>query len=283
MNLAPSSTQSRSLEKNSVANFPFLKLTDEPFNTHRIGLANDSYVIADIPDYDFYILAGISSNELFSKLVVLNLNIPFGCGFDGSIEQLPANFPADRLKIIQKDVSIPMPAIRQNTTNLKYFVMNYHDIFLKMDIRGNEYLWFLSLSQEELLHFKQIVVTFYQVNTNPTKNRAMNKMNCFTKLFETHHVIHVDIKEEDNITVTYFRKDVDDSNYDYDGQQDHEHHHEHQDEDCEHHEHYEDHEQHEQEENMTITVSEGMSSLDMLRSASLEEEPLIIELDKGPM
>ena len=263
MNLATSFSEERKdLEKNSVANFPFLKITDEVFTVHRIGLVNSSYVVADVPNYDFYILAGTSPNELFSKLVVLNLNIPLGCAFDGQIEQVPENFPSDRVKIMKKDVAVNIPNVSKNTTNLKYFVMNYHDIFLKMDIRGGEYLWFLSLTNEELMHFKQIVVTFYQVNHNPTKNRATNKINCFSKLFETHHVLNVDIKEGDTITVTYFRKE------DIEEEEDEE-------------------EEEEKPENKNQYVSyqkqvsknEGLSSLDMLRQSS--NESLIIELDKS--
>lgn len=237
MNLGVSETYSQ--QQQQQPNFPFLNVSGKPFTKHRIGLLSDNYVIVDESGYDFYILAGVSQNELFSKLVMLNLDIDEGCAFDGSIQNIPSNFPLDRMKIIKKDVSIPN--IIQNSTNLKYFVMNYHDIFLKMDIKGAEYLWFLSLSEEEVLHFKQIVITFYQVNQNPTKNRAMNKINCFTKLFETHDVVNVDFKDANTLTVTYFRKD-------YEEEKD---------------------EKDEKEE-------KNMSSLDILKS---KEDPIFTEMD----
>jgi len=185
----------------SLAKPTFLQV-NENYVKHKVGSSEQSYMVADISDYDFYILAGVSKNELFSKLVMMNMNIPVGCAFDSSITEKPMYFP-DNMRIMSKNVSAMKG---KDNINLKYFIERYNDIFLKMDVHGAEYLWFLSLSTDDLMSFKQIVVSFYDVNNNPTKNRALNKINCFTKLSETHDVVAID-SSGPVLNVTYVRKD----------------------------------------------------------------------------
>ena len=81
-----------------------------------------------------------------------------------------------------------------------------------MDIHGDEYVWLLSLPDNALNSFKQMVITFNDVNYNPTKTRAINKIKCFNKIIETHNIAHTQYKgineNKSKLIITYIRKDV---------------------------------------------------------------------------
>ena len=63
-------------------------------NKIRLGNnADGGYVIADIPNYDCYISAGIGGDESFSRDLISHFNIKEAHGFDGTIDNLPQNSP----------------------------------------------------------------------------------------------------------------------------------------------------------------------------------------------
>ena len=162
------------------------------FNTHKI--ANET-------GYDCYILAGIEENELFSKLLIMNMNVSKGIAFDPDIHKISEYFPDD-IKVVNKQISFKKDMYCENLSDLG----EEKDVFLKMNIYGEEYLWILSLPEETQKKFKQMVIVFHDINNNSTQQRAMNKINCFQKLKKTHDIVNITPVNQD-IVVTYFRKD----------------------------------------------------------------------------
>jgi hypothetical protein len=177
---------------------------DKSYQTIPVGHVSHYSVIVNDPNYDFFVLAGISKNELFSNLVMKNMNIREGRAFDTNLNNLSSHFPTDKLKIITKNVSAFNTATSEN---LQVITSKYKDIFLKMDVGGPEYLWVLTQSQENLSRFKQMVISFHEVNNNPTKARAINKINCFKKILATHNIANIR-SHQNKLTITYIRKAV---------------------------------------------------------------------------
>ena len=172
------------------------------YETIHVGHIGKSYTVVNDDTYDYYVLAGIEENELFSKLVMMNMNIRSGCAFDENIHKISHHFP-DHMKVVNKSVSYQSDMRRDN---LGYFIDKYNDMFLKMNLQGQEYLWILSLPSEALTKFKQMVIVFHDINNNPTKQRAVNKINCFRRLVETHDIAHI-VPNGADLVVTYIRKD----------------------------------------------------------------------------
>jgi hypothetical protein len=180
----------------------------------RLGNNEDGgYIIALLNgNYDFYISAGVSTEESFSRdfINLYNMNKINCAAFDGTIKQYPVGY-TENIYFYKKNIS----NIRSNTTaNLSYFMNNYNDIFLKMDIESSEYLWILSLNENQLKKFKQIVIEFHGINDNNWNTKLTDKINCFEKLSNTHYAVHIhgnnhgDITDNipDTVEITYVRK-----------------------------------------------------------------------------
>ena len=152
------------------------------YNKLRVGHITDSIIIVDEPKYDCYILAGISQNQIFSKVLMKNMDINKGILYDINIPNNIINYP-DNTNIIKKNVGyiLDNDLNKSNTSDLREIIQQYDNVFLKMDIRGDEYVWLLSLPNNALNSFKQMVITFNDVNYNPTKTRAINKIKCSIK------------------------------------------------------------------------------------------------------
>jgi hypothetical protein len=135
--------------------------TYEHNNKIRLGNKGDGgYVIANLSgNYDCYISAGVNNEESFSKEFIeyYNMDLSNNYAFDGTIESYPHSYTKN-IHFVKKNIS---GENTQDTTNLNYLIRKYNDIFLKMDIEGGEYDWFLSLSENDLTHFKQIVLLSY--------------------------------------------------------------------------------------------------------------------------
>jgi len=177
---------------------------DKSYQTIPVGHVSHYSVIVNDPNYDFFVLAGISNNELFSKLVMQNMNISEGRVFDTNINNISSHLPTDKIKIITKNVSAFNTA---TSDNLQAIISKYKNIFLKLDIGGAEYLWVLTQSQEKMARFKQMIISFHKVNDNPTQARAINKINCFKKILETHNIANIR-SHQNKLTITYIRKSV---------------------------------------------------------------------------
>ena len=119
-----------------------------------MGHISTNHVIVNEHNYDYYVVAGVSKNEIFSQLLMTNMSIVNAVGFDSKLQQMPLNVPRT-MKFIKKDVNAQLNS--KTATNISQFVEKYNNIFLKMDTYGDEYLWILSLKAEILNNFKQMI------------------------------------------------------------------------------------------------------------------------------
>jgi hypothetical protein len=84
-----------------------------------------------------------------------------------------------------------------------------------MDIEGAEYPWLLSLSEDQLLKFKQITMEFHGINDDSWNTKLEDKIKIFYKLSKTHYAIHIHGNNyggksinniPDVVEITYIRK-----------------------------------------------------------------------------
>jgi len=136
--------------------------------------------------YDCYILADVSDDESFSRDFIQKYGLnEYTCfAFNGAISHY-----TNRMAFIHKDIG----AVSDDThDNLEHLTTRYGNIFLKMDIKGGEYPWLMSIDENRLRAFKQIVIAFYGEESD------------YAKLATTHVLIHTE-----GIERTFIRKSSD--------------------------------------------------------------------------
>ena len=134
------------------------------------------YVIADNLTYDLCVSAGISNNVTFEiDFQKQYPKVPMLC-FDGTIDE-PL---VDGIPVILKNISTENS---NKTTNLESETLDYSNVFLKMDIERAEFSWLNNFS--DLRRFKQIVIEVHMYSFTSAD------FNFYTKLLETHKLIHV--------------------------------------------------------------------------------------------
>ena len=196
------------------SNINYLKIYNFD-NKKRLGINEDGgYIIAILNgSYDFYISAGVSTEESFTRdfIELYNMNKSNCAAFDGTINNYPTEY-TDKIIFYKRNIS----AFKSNkTSNLSYFTDNYNDIFLKMDIEGSEYEWLNSLNENQLNKFKQIVIEFHGINDDSWNTSLSDKIKCFEKISNTHYPFHIHgnnygpltEKIPDTVEITYIRKD----------------------------------------------------------------------------
>jgi hypothetical protein len=193
----------------------YLTIYDYPSKIRLGNKFDGGYVIGIVESkYDFYISAGISNEESFSRdfINLYNMNKVNCAAFDGTIDNYPIKYTK---KIIFYKRNISSYKDNKNA-NLDYFTEHYKNIFLKMDIEGSEYSWLLYLSKEQLNKFKQIVIEFHGINDDSWNFKKSDKIECFKKLADTHYPIHIHGNNNgpltenipDVVEITYLRKDL---------------------------------------------------------------------------
>lgn len=182
----------------------------------RLGVNLDGgYIIGLLEgNYDFYISAGVSNEESFSRdfIEMYNMNKNNSAAFDGTINNYPYQY-TNKITFYKRNIS---PYKDENNANLSYFTDNYNDIFLKMDIEGAEYPWLLSLSEDQLNKFKQIVIEFHVINDDSWDTKLEDKIKTFNILSKTHYAIHIHGNNYGGLTnripnvveITYIRKNT---------------------------------------------------------------------------
>jgi hypothetical protein len=200
---------------NSFNYLNYLTIYDYPSKI-RLGNKNDGgYVIGVLDgDYDYYISAGVSNEESFSRdfIKMFNMNKKNSAAFDGTIDRYPYEYTKD-ITFYKRNISTNKDI---NNANLSYFMDNYTNIFLKMDIEGAEYPWLISLNEEQLNKFKQIVIELHGINDNTWNTTHTDKIECLKKIANSHYAIHIHGNNYGSITnnipdvieVTYIRKDI---------------------------------------------------------------------------
>jgi hypothetical protein len=156
----------------------------------RCGSNSDGgYVFAELDGgYDCYISAGISNEESFSRDFIdkYNMNQYNSFGFDGTISNYPYEY-TKKINFIKKNIS---SFNDDNNSNLSTLMNTYKNIFLKIDIEGGEYPWLLSVDEQLLNSFKQIVIEFHGITNDGWGCSYCDKIKCLEKLSKTHYIIH---------------------------------------------------------------------------------------------
>lgn len=113
--------------------------------------------------------------------------------YDHTIDAPPSkhpNFRFNKIGIAPSDEWAPY--VKRLDTLI---AMNEHarvrDIFLKMDIEGNEWSCFDSISSGTIDQFGQIVCEFHNIELFAASDFAEQATRVFEKLHQTHQVIHV--------------------------------------------------------------------------------------------
>ena len=184
----------------------------------KIRLGNNldgGYVIALLPDsYDCYISAGVANEESFSRDFIKKYNMTKynSYAFDGTINNYPYQYTRD-ITFMKKNIN---SYFDDKNANLQFLMSKYNNIFLKMDIEGGEYPWLLSLTDEKLNSFKQIVLEIHGINDNSWGSSYEDKVTCLKKLANTHYLVHAHGNNHAKLTgnipnvieLTYVRKNL---------------------------------------------------------------------------
>ena len=165
----------------------------------RLGNGIDGgYVIADLDiEYDYFISAGISSNDDFS-LAFLNtytMNKDNSAAFDGTVDGLPSNL-VGKMSFTRKNIGAKNT---DTTTNLSHILDNYTNVFVKMDIEGGEWEWLSSLAESSLRNIAQLCIELHGItasswHTNFSftnfNSKPSEKCAYLQQLAKTHYLIH---------------------------------------------------------------------------------------------
>lgn len=164
-------------------NYDFLRVYDIN-NKLRIGSNYDGgYIIIDnLCNYDVLLSCGISNDDTFEHYFVNKHNTK--CfAFDGTINNIPHEHP--NINFIKTNIGIT-----SNTTDMKYLINKYNNIFLKMDIEGSEYDWINNLSNIEINKFKQICIEFHLDHECSNHISLSNKLKAIKRIADTHYCVH---------------------------------------------------------------------------------------------
>jgi len=174
------STNWNEYKKEELHSFPYTVLSTYSVpNLVRVGPKCDGgYVIVDGFEYDLFLSCGISDDLRFEDGFLNKYKIPC-IAFDGTISRVPAH--KNLLHWEKKNIG---PVNTLTTTNMKEYMGNSKNIFLKMDIEGSEFDWLNSMSTEDLSLFAQIVMEIHWP-FDVYRAKMLEKLN------ETHYLVHL--------------------------------------------------------------------------------------------
>lgn len=131
---------------------------DPEYERVRLGRCNDGgYVICKLPGgYDCFLSGGIADDISFEQ-DLLDRHEGLACyAFDGSIERLPHVDP--RITFIKKNLGRDES---DSTTNLHEYLDPHSNVFMKIDIEGNEFRVLPVLVGNYLAKVKQLVLEIH--------------------------------------------------------------------------------------------------------------------------
>lgn len=232
------------IEKNQEEILKNLELYEPNNNKIRVGHNGDGgYVIIDGYEYDCILSVGLANEVTFEeKFSELYPNID-SYAFDGSVDR-PRNLP-NNFKFIKNNIGTisidngdqiysngGLARYNGKITNLKEYIKNYENAFIKMDIEGEEWNW-IRIFEDSFNKVKQITfeahVLFPHLQDQSlvaahcqglsNDQWADNVLNSLKILNKSHYLVHVhennapdtvDIKGRKYPTcyeLTYLRKD----------------------------------------------------------------------------
>lgn len=152
----------------------FNSLSFSGMNKKRIGSSNDGgyVVLLDNHKYDIIISGGAGNNIFFENELTLLINTKCFL-FDHSV------------KIQTKNENIYPFKIKVDKKNLLIFhlISSHKDIFLKLDIEGGEYEFLSSITDDQLINIKQIIIEIHRPYSD-------TKLEVLNKLLKYHTLIH---------------------------------------------------------------------------------------------
>uniref|UniRef100_A0A6C0ICL3 Methyltransferase FkbM domain-containing protein n=1 Tax=viral metagenome TaxID=1070528 RepID=A0A6C0ICL3_9ZZZZ len=174
-----------------------LILYQSPFNKKRIGKLNDGgYVITDLPgNYDIFLSGGISNDISFEE-ALLNIYPDLICyAFDGTINYIPDT--NKNIKFYNKNLG---NVNNETTTDLEEFMINYSNIFMKIDIEGHEFRIMPNIIEKNLISkVKQLIIEIHSpadISLYPNYFKGLQDIknehmfSLLNKLNNTHTLIH---------------------------------------------------------------------------------------------
>ena len=160
----------------------------------RESYSDGGYIIEDNLDYDILISAGIDNDVTFEKAFTEKYGVKC-LAFDGESADIAKKTceGEDNITHIPKNVG------GENTddcTDLKEYINDFDNIFLKMDIEGHEFHFINRLTTNELSRIKQITIEFHFVD-------IIDKWKMLEKLSDTHYLIHFHANNNNKIMYNY--------------------------------------------------------------------------------
>jgi len=147
----------------------------------RLGRQEDcGYVIVDGYDYDYFISCGIGHDITFEEDFMKKYPHMQGLAFDSNdtnFENLPT-----QIKFIETHVGWDE---KEKNTNLREYVENHSDIFIKMDIEGSEWNW-IKKFDDLFVKVKQFVFEGHNLF-----GHSQDTLECLRILNRTHYLVHV--------------------------------------------------------------------------------------------
>ena len=159
-------------------------------NKIRLGTRSQGgYVIADLPGgYDFYISAGVSLEESFSREFTEKYGMDEfnSMAFHGNMASYPPDFPCN-VAFIRKAIGAKNGP---STTNLVSILEIHDKVFLKMAIEGGEYAWLAAMDEKRMKRIKQMVIQFHGLVDDEWGCPLEQKIECISNITKTHFLIH---------------------------------------------------------------------------------------------
>ena len=175
-------TEWNNYNKNEINEFDYTVLIIHkiPNNLIRIGPTEDGgYIVADGLTYDLFISCGIANDVRFEEAFLDSYPNLKCFAFDGTIDRFPNH--RNTMAWVNKNIGY----INTNKiTNLREYICDHNNIFLKMDIEGSEFNWIDCMSKDELNKFSQIVMEIHWPFD-------IYRCNMLKKLADTHYAIHI--------------------------------------------------------------------------------------------
>jgi hypothetical protein len=151
-----------------------------PYQKYRLGQPNDGgYVLCHLPtvQYGLLLSGGIGGHCTFEDDILDKYRNLKCIGCDGTVEWAPTRNP-QRFTFLRQNIGT------DDSNNLKSVLRSHENIFLKMDIEGDEFPWLDCLEEELMNKISQIVIEFHDC-FEERHDRVFQKLN------KTHVLVHL--------------------------------------------------------------------------------------------
>ena len=165
----------------------------------RVGKKKDGgYVIKDNEKYDFFLSGGVGGDISFEEDFIKRYSIDCTI-FDGEDSTAEAICKKNnQITFIKKNITHENTAM---TTNLREYMNNYNNIFVKLDIEGSEFNLFSILHLDDFMRIKQLVCEIHFPNT-------IDHWNVLKKITQTHYLIHYHANNNNHLMYSIDHKTI---------------------------------------------------------------------------